>query len=88
VYGILAGIVAVDFLALRGDKITALEKFQEAVDGGWIYSWPWYIDSPNLDSIRDEPEFQIVVEKLQNKMATQREALLALPDMGEFDLRH
>jgi tetratricopeptide (TPR) repeat protein len=87
VYSALSGIVAVDFLALQGDKNAALEKLKEAVEGGWIYSWPWYINSPNLDSIRGEPEFQTIVMQLQNNMTTQHDALMALPDMGEFDLR-
>ncbi len=88
VYGWEVGIVKVDLLIVKGDNEAALRLLQEAVDYGWNYSWAWYMDSPNLDPIRDRPEFKAVVAQLNNGMETQREAYLALPDMGEFDLRH
>jgi len=88
VYGFDAGIVLVDLLTLRGEYDAAIKTLQEAVDSGWNYNWPWYLGSPNLDAIRDRPEFQAIVVRLQNDMATQRDALMALPDLGEFDLRN
>jgi hypothetical protein len=57
------------------------------VDYHWNYNWTWYIDNPVLDPMRDRPEFQAIVAKLRDDMAEQREAFLALPDMGELDLR-
>jgi len=88
VYGWDTGIVLVDLLTANNDYDAALKALQEAADSGWNYNWPWYVDSPNLDPIRDRPEFHAVVAKLTNDMKTQREAYLALPDMGEFDLRN
>ena len=88
VYGYEIGIVIVDLLTFDGDTEAAVQTLQEAVASGWNYSWPWYIDSPNFDEIRDRPEFQVVVATLKEQMITQREAYLALPDMGEFDLRN
>ncbi len=82
------GIVDVDFLALSGQTRAALDALRETLDYGWVFAWQWYIHSPNLDSIRDETEFQDMVAELQNKMATQLVAVRALPDMGEFDLRN
>jgi len=88
VYGWAIGIVEVDLLVAKNDYDAALRVLGKAVDWGWSYNWTWYIDSPNLDPIRDRPEFQAVVSKLRNDMKTQRGAYLALPDMGEFDLRN
>jgi len=88
VYSWAIGIVEVDLLVAKNDYDAALRVLGNAVNSGWNYSWNWYIDSPNLDPIRNRPEFQAVVSKLQNDMKTQREAYLALPDMGEFDLRN
>jgi TolB-like protein/Tfp pilus assembly protein PilF len=88
VYGWDTEIVKADLLVLKGDEDAALRTIREAVDSGWNYSWTWYIANPNFDAIRDRPEFQATVTKLQNDMKTQREAYLALPDMGEFDLRN
>ena len=87
VYGYENGIVVAEFLALRGDTDAAVGILSDAVDYGWIYDWPWYLASPNLDSIRNDAKFQAVVEKLENNMRTQRDTYLALPNMGEFDLR-
>jgi hypothetical protein len=42
----------------------------------------------NLDSIREAPKFQAIVAELEADMAAQLEALRALPDMGEYDLRY
>ena len=88
VYGWDTGIIRADYLALKGDEDAALRTIREAVDSGWAYSWTWYIANPNFDAIRDRPEFQAIVTKLQDDMKAQSEAYLALPDMGEFDLRN
>jgi len=88
VYGWDTGIVLVDLLTAKKDYDAALEILQEATDSGWNYNWPWYIDNPNLNPIRDRPEFQAVTAKLENDMKIQRYAYLALPDMGKFDLRN
>ncbi len=88
VYGFVTGIAYVDLLALSEDSQAALSALRAAVDYGWRYGWPWYLASKNLDSIREAPEFQAIVAELEADMATQLEALRALPDMGEYDLRY
>jgi hypothetical protein len=66
----------------------ALETLREAVDLGWKYSWRWHLGNKSLDSIRGEPGFEEVEAKLERETAEQLEAIRALPDMGEFDLRN
>ncbi len=88
VYGYVIGLAYVNLLALSGDRQAALTELRAAVDYGWRYAWPWYLASKNLDSIREAPEFQMIVAELVADMATQLEALRALPDMGEYDLRY
>ncbi len=88
VYGYVTGIAYVNLLALSGDRQAALTALRSAVDYGWRFTWPWYLASNNLDSIRETPEFQAILAELETDMATQLEALRALPDMGEYDLRY
>ena len=87
VFGYTVTIVYVHLLALKGERGKALDTLREAIDSGWSYDWFWHIGNRDLDSIRDEPEFQEIVAQLEAGMATQLEAIHALPDMGELDLR-
>ncbi len=88
VYNEGLGIVYVGLLALDGDKQAALAALRDAVDSGWRWAWQWDLSDRNLDSIRDEPEFRAIVVELEHDMAAQLEAVLALPNMGRFDLRY
>ena len=45
------------------------------------------MSNENLDSLRNEPEFQAIIERLEDDMATQLEAIREIPYLGEFDLR-
>ncbi|MCH8894856.1 MAG: hypothetical protein IH927_01195 [Proteobacteria bacterium] len=87
VHGYLTNIVDVELLALNGEKNAALDALRQAVDGGWRWSWPWYMSNENLSSLRVEPEFQDIIAQLENDMATQLKAIKELPHMGEADLR-
>ena len=87
VFGYTTSIVYVHLLALKGEHRKALDTLREAVDAGWSYDWFWHIGNRDLDSIRDEPEFQEIVAELEARMAAQLEAINALPDMGKLDLR-
>ncbi|MCZ6536690.1 MAG: tetratricopeptide repeat protein [Gammaproteobacteria bacterium] len=87
VHGYLTNIVDVELLALHGEKNAALDALRQAVDGGWRWSWPWYMSNENLSSLKDEPEFQEIIAQLEDDMATQLKAIQAVPDMGEADLR-
>jgi len=87
VYGFQINIAGVELLAVGGQKQAALDKLQEAVDSGWNTDWRTIIRDETLSSLRDEPRFQQITAQLEKDMATQLEAIRALPDMGEFDLR-
>ncbi len=84
----LTGVVDVDLLALNGEPGAALDALRKTLDYGWVYGWQWYLHSPNLDTIREDPEFQGMLAELQDRMTTQAAAIRALPDMGELDLRN
>jgi len=88
VHGDLTAIGDVHLFALNGDKQKALDTLAVVVADGWTSDWRWHMSNPNLDSIRDEPEFQELVLQLEGEMATQLAAIRALPDMGEHDLRY
>lgn len=87
VHGTLYTMVDVELLALRGDTSGALKALGEAIEGGWIFDWRWYVNGSNLDSIRDTDEFKALTAKLEEKMAAQLQAVRELPDMGIADLR-
>jgi tetratricopeptide (TPR) repeat protein len=86
-HGYLTTIVDVSLLALSGGGEAALDTLREAVDQGWKYDWRWHMSNKNLDSIRGESGFQELEARLERETADQLEAVRALPDMGEFDLR-
>lgn len=86
-HGYLTSIVDVSLLALSGEAEAAMETLSAAVDQGWKYDWRWHLANRNLDSIRDEPDFEIIKTRLERETALQLEAIRTLPDMGEFDLR-
>ena len=87
VHGSVNNMVEVELLALRGDTSGALKAFDEAIEGGWIADWRLFVNGSNLDSIRDAEEFKVLTAKLEEKMATQLQAIRELPDMGIADLR-
>jgi TolB-like protein/lipoprotein NlpI len=62
----------VQILALQGKKAEALTALRQAVDEGWRSLWWYYLKlDPNLDSIRDEPEFLGMVDEIAADMASQ-----------------
>lgn len=87
VYGNVVGIVYVDLLALNSEKRAALDALREATDKGWRTAATWSLRNKNLASLQNEPEFHAIVKEIEDDMARQLEAVRALPDMGEFDLR-
>jgi len=70
--------------ALRGEKRKALASLREAVDQGWRTEWWWWLGRPDLDSLRDEPEFQAMVEEIRADMAAQREHVREMERTGEL----
>ncbi len=73
--------------ALRGDKAKALAALREAVQAGWRGPlWRYYRDlDPNLDSIRDEPEFKAIFADMERDMALQRAELAKRPKDAPLD---
>ena len=72
-------------LALLGETEAAISKLQALVDKGWRVLWHWQlVMNPNFNSIRDEPEFQAIVQEIEEDMARQRIRLQAMIDAGEI----
>jgi len=72
-YSVAYGIPQqVQIYALQGKTGKALEALRQAIDNGWRGLWWYWLEhDPNLDSIRDEPEFQAMVAEIKLDMATQ-----------------
>ena len=72
--------------AQQGKTGAALAAVRQAIDQGWRASWWYYLEhDPNLDSIRDEPEFQAMVEEIRADMAAQLAHVRAMEDAGELE---
>ena len=62
--------------ALRGETDKAISALREAIDEGWRASWWYFLNhDPNLDSIREEPEFLSMLDEIKADMATQLDAI-------------
>ncbi len=81
-------IADVQLHALRGENTKALSALREAEQAGWRGPlWRYYRDhDPNLDSIRNEPEFKAVFADIERDMAQQRARLAARPKEAPLDL--
>jgi glucan phosphorylase len=76
----------VQIYALQGKTEAALAALRQAIDQGWRANWWYYLEhNPNLDSIRDEPEFQAMVEEIKADMAAQLERVRAMEASGELE---
>ena len=74
-------------LALLGDKQAAIKELRNQVDNGWRLFWRWDTElNPNFESLRNEPEFQAIVEFLRTDMAQQLESIRAMEAAGEIPL--
>ncbi len=66
------GIADVQIYALQGKTEAALTALRQAIDEGWRQFWWYYAEhDPNLDSIRNEPEFQAMMQEIRANMAEQ-----------------
>ena len=85
-YAIAYGIPQqVQIYALQGKTEKALEALRQAVDYGWRGLWWYWLEhDPNLDSIRDEPEFQAMVVEIKADMAAQLARVRAMEASGEL----
>jgi TolB-like protein/Flp pilus assembly protein TadD len=78
-------------LALLGEKQAALNELRHQVDKGWRLHWRWSMElNPNFVSLRNDPEFQAIVEFVRADINAQLPELRALeassgvsPPMGD-----
>lgn len=80
------GIQRVLMHAMQGDIEPALESLRRTIDDGWRKTWWIYLlIDPGLDSIRDNPEFQAMVQEIEDEMAAQRDTLRAWEAAGKLE---
>ena len=71
--------------ALQGKTEQALAALRQAIDEGWRVYWWYYLEhDPILDSIRDEPEFQAMLEEVKADMAEQLQRVRAMQASGDI----
>jgi hypothetical protein len=80
------GFSDVMIYALQGNTEAALTALRQAIDDGSRTSW-WFLleHDPSLDSIRDEPEFQDMLDEIKADMAAQLERVRAMEANGELE---
>ncbi len=72
--------------ALQGNTEAALASLRQAIDLGWRATWWFYLGHDiSLESIRDEPEYQTMVEEIEADMAAQLERVRAMEANGELE---
>ena len=75
----------VQIMALQGKTDAALAALRQAVDQGWRTDWRFFFHvDPNLDSIRDEAEFQAMREEIKADMVTQLGRVREMEANGEL----
>jgi len=76
----------VQIFALQGNTKKALDALRSAIDDGWRTLWWYYLErDPNLASIRDEPEFQSMLEEIRVDMSTQLARVREMQRNGELE---
>jgi tetratricopeptide (TPR) repeat protein len=80
------GYADVELHALRGDKEKALAALREGAAKGTRYMWRFQLlHNPNLESIRDTPEFAAIVAEIEADMATQLARVREMERNGELE---
>jgi hypothetical protein len=87
IYGYDVSILNVELLALDGQEDLALQRLQEAMDSGWLLDWQITALGRNLESLRGRPDFQALIARLESRTNEQLASWLAVPYIGETDLR-
>jgi tetratricopeptide (TPR) repeat protein len=79
------GYADVELHALRGDKERALAALRESAAKGIRYMWRWQLlYNPNLESIRDTPEFAVIIAEIEADMAEQLARVREMERKGEL----
>jgi tetratricopeptide (TPR) repeat protein len=80
------GFADVLIYSLQGQPREALSALRQAIDSGWRTAWWFYLEhDPSLDSVRDEPEFQAMLEEIRADMAAQLERVRTMEASGELE---
>jgi cytochrome c-type biogenesis protein CcmH/NrfG len=80
------GFANVELHALRGDRERALTALREGAAKGIRYLWRFHLlHNPNLDSIRDTPEFAAIVAEIEADMAAQLARVREMERNGELE---
>jgi TolB-like protein/lipopolysaccharide biosynthesis regulator YciM len=73
--------------SLRGRRAEALVELRQALQQGRRAGWRYHRDfDPNLESIRNEPEFKAIFAEIERDMVGQRAALATRPKEARLDL--
>jgi hypothetical protein len=84
--GLGYGFADVDLHALRGEKEKALAALRDGVASGTRYLWRLrLLYNPNLESIRDTPEFQAIIAEIEADMAEQLARVREMERNGELE---
>jgi predicted Zn-dependent protease len=80
------GIADVELHALRGEKEKALAALREHAETGTRDMWRrQFLYNPNLESIRDTPEFAAIVAEIEADMAAQLARVREMERNGELE---
>jgi hypothetical protein len=72
-------------LALQGRTEDALRELKAGINSGWSYRlWHYLKLEPDLDAIRDEPEFQAIFADVETQIAAQLKQVHAMERTGEL----
>jgi tetratricopeptide (TPR) repeat protein len=70
--------------ALQKKTEKALAALRQAIDEGWRVYWWYYLEhDPILDSIRDDTEFQAMLEEVKADLAEQLQRVRAMEASGD-----
>lgn len=64
------------YYALAGERIRALYTLQQAADNG--YSVPHDLETAFFDALKNNPDFQAILEQVRANQAAMRDKVLAL----------
>jgi tetratricopeptide (TPR) repeat protein len=79
-------IADVELHALRGEKELALAALKARATAGMRYQWRSHLlYNPNLDSIRDTPEFAAIIAEIEADMAAQLARVREMERNGELE---
>ena len=79
------GIADAQIYTLQGKTDEALAALRQAIDDGWRQYWWYHAEhDPNLDSIRNEPKFQAMMDEIRTDMAVQLERVREMERNGEL----